>query len=491
MLARLKSSWIAIVAAIAAVAGLLGNLDKIATMAAQMLKPWLQVEATFEIVLDPKAARPLVLAIAERDRVLDTQRIVPGTPASFSVPINARYTVVWQGPGYKPGTVNDILAPPQTSRWNLRITAKDDGQDALSLRAAEESSDRQTAPAPAALLLASTPPVAGAGGAMAAEVDRALAVIGLFEVGTTECSRSVAITPVGIVFGCIGFGLPGPASVLVKGLDADDPAILERALGDLAPLVRELASRTRVIARDLETLAPDTRQRLTERLRLLAASPEFRLRHQQLALDWYRRALTVAASFDLASERGVLLVLDRLVQQGPGWANRLRPAYAARVEETKPADERARIAILAALLKAQSLPGGHSAMVGRRIDTIATGRSTARGVTYDLEAIGISADRPIAGLLPRAAAVTPGASGGSDDLERKLQRLVVQQLGVDAAAAIPKARLMDDLGADDLDLVALFMAVEKEFGVEIPKDATARLTTIGEIAAWLRASGVR
>lgn len=490
MLDRLKSWWIAAAAVLAALAGLVGNLDRIAAVAAQVLKPWLQVETTLEVGLDSASSRPLVIAVAERDRVLGTQRVAPGAPVSFTVPINARYTLVWQGPGYKPGTVGDILAPPQISRWRLRVTGREQDLETLSLRAVDESGDRPSAPAPAALLLASTPSRvdgAAAGAAdvgMAAEVDRALAVIGLFETGTTDCARSVAITPLGILFGCIGFALPGPASALIKELDGEDPGLLDRALGDEAARVRELAARSSPLARELASLAPDARARLAERLRLLAAGPEFRLRHQQLALEWYRRALRLAAGFDLASERGVLLVLDRLVLQGPGGVQRLRSAYAARVEQEKPADEAARIAILAALMKAQPAFGAATGAAARRIETIATGRSTVRGVTYDLDAIGIRADRPIAGRLP------PVASAAAD-VDTRLRRLVAAQFGVDVAAVTPTARFIEDLGADALDVTELILGVEQEFRVDIPDEVARRLATVAEIAAWLRAGGVR
>jgi acyl carrier protein len=44
---------------------------------------------------------------------------------------------------------------------------------------------------------------------------------------------------------------------------------------------------------------------------------------------------------------------------------------------------------------------------------------------------------------------------------------VAEQLGVEPSAVPPQYRLVDDLGADSLDVVELVMAVEEEFGIEL------------------------
>ena len=48
----------------------------------------------------------------------------------------------------------------------------------------------------------------------------------------------------------------------------------------------------------------------------------------------------------------------------------------------------------------------------------------------------------------------------------------------------------DDLGADSLDLFELVMAVEEEYGVEIPAEELEKLTTVGSVVEYLKAQGI-
>ncbi len=56
----------------------------------------------------------------------------------------------------------------------------------------------------------------------------------------------------------------------------------------------------------------------------------------------------------------------------------------------------------------------------------------------------------------------------SDDNLNKILEIVTDKLGVDANKVTPKARFIDDLGADSLDTVELIMQFEEEFGIEEP-----------------------
>ena len=56
------------------------------------------------------------------------------------------------------------------------------------------------------------------------------------------------------------------------------------------------------------------------------------------------------------------------------------------------------------------------------------------------------------------------------DIAKRVKEIVAEQLGVEAAQVVPEASFMDDLGADSLDTVELVMALEEEFGIEIPDD---------------------
>jgi acyl carrier protein len=71
-------------------------------------------------------------------------------------------------------------------------------------------------------------------------------------------------------------------------------------------------------------------------------------------------------------------------------------------------------------------------------------------------------------------------------LERRVQEIIVEQLGVSAEEAVPEASFIDDLGADSLDIVELVMAMEEEFDVEIPDEDAEKISTIGSAVKYLR-----
>ena len=70
----------------------------------------------------------------------------------------------------------------------------------------------------------------------------------------------------------------------------------------------------------------------------------------------------------------------------------------------------------------------------------------------------------------------------------KIKIIVVEQLGVSADEVTLEASIIDDLGADSLDIVELVMAFEEEFGVEIPDEAAEKIATIGDIVSYLEAN---
>ena len=59
----------------------------------------------------------------------------------------------------------------------------------------------------------------------------------------------------------------------------------------------------------------------------------------------------------------------------------------------------------------------------------------------------------------------------------KVQKIVSEQLGVDAGEVTPQASFANDLGADSLDTVELVMALEEEFDIEIPDEAAEEIAT--------------
>ena len=62
--------------------------------------------------------------------------------------------------------------------------------------------------------------------------------------------------------------------------------------------------------------------------------------------------------------------------------------------------------------------------------------------------------------------------------QEQVIKVIAEQLGKDPSEVQPSAHFMDDLNADSLDLVELVMALEKEFGIEIPDEESEKITTV-------------
>lgn len=73
------------------------------------------------------------------------------------------------------------------------------------------------------------------------------------------------------------------------------------------------------------------------------------------------------------------------------------------------------------------------------------------------------------------------------DIEAKVKAAVAEQLSLDAGTINNGASFMDDLGADSLDLVELVMAFETEFGITIPDEDSAELTTVQKAIDYVTA----
>jgi acyl carrier protein len=68
----------------------------------------------------------------------------------------------------------------------------------------------------------------------------------------------------------------------------------------------------------------------------------------------------------------------------------------------------------------------------------------------------------------------------------RVREIIVEQLGVNAEQVTDNAKFVEDLGADSLDTVELVMALEEEFGTEIPDEEAEKLTTVGEAIAYVQ-----
>jgi len=74
----------------------------------------------------------------------------------------------------------------------------------------------------------------------------------------------------------------------------------------------------------------------------------------------------------------------------------------------------------------------------------------------------------------------------STSLDEKVKKIIIDQLGVDEAEVTPEAKFIDDLGADSLDTVELVMALEEEFGIEIPDEDAEKIATVQDAVAYIR-----
>ncbi|HEY1170263.1 MAG TPA: acyl carrier protein [Verrucomicrobiae bacterium] len=70
-------------------------------------------------------------------------------------------------------------------------------------------------------------------------------------------------------------------------------------------------------------------------------------------------------------------------------------------------------------------------------------------------------------------------------IEEKIRDIIVEQLGVNADQVTPEAKFIEDLGADSLDTVELVMALEEEFGQEIPDDEAEKLQSVGDVIKYI------
>jgi len=71
------------------------------------------------------------------------------------------------------------------------------------------------------------------------------------------------------------------------------------------------------------------------------------------------------------------------------------------------------------------------------------------------------------------------------EVAEKVKSIVAEQLGVKIEEVNDKAKFIDDLGADSLDTVELVMALEEEFGAEIPDEEAEKLTTVGDAVKYI------
>lgn len=68
----------------------------------------------------------------------------------------------------------------------------------------------------------------------------------------------------------------------------------------------------------------------------------------------------------------------------------------------------------------------------------------------------------------------------------RVRNIIAEQLGVEDASKITgETTFIDDLGADSLDVVELIIALEEEFGMEIPEEEAEKIVTVGDVVAFI------
>ena len=71
------------------------------------------------------------------------------------------------------------------------------------------------------------------------------------------------------------------------------------------------------------------------------------------------------------------------------------------------------------------------------------------------------------------------------DIADRVKKIVVEHLGVEESKVTTEASFIDDLGADSLDTVELVMALEEEFGIEIPDEDAEKITRVKEATEYI------
>lgn len=64
--------------------------------------------------------------------------------------------------------------------------------------------------------------------------------------------------------------------------------------------------------------------------------------------------------------------------------------------------------------------------------------------------------------------------------------MIAEQMGIDAAGIKPESRLVEDLKADSLDVVAMVMEMESQYGIQIPDEDLTKLKTVADVMQYIQ-----
>ena len=73
----------------------------------------------------------------------------------------------------------------------------------------------------------------------------------------------------------------------------------------------------------------------------------------------------------------------------------------------------------------------------------------------------------------------------AESVQDRVRAIIAEQLGVKLEEVTDGASFVEDLGADSLDTVELVMALEEEFGIEIPDEDAEKMTNVGDAIKYI------
>ena len=79
----------------------------------------------------------------------------------------------------------------------------------------------------------------------------------------------------------------------------------------------------------------------------------------------------------------------------------------------------------------------------------------------------------------------------SENNADRVKKIIISQLNVSEEQVTPEASFIDDLGADSLDQVELVMALEEEFGNDIPEEEAEKLQSVGSVIEYVEKEMVK
>ena len=69
----------------------------------------------------------------------------------------------------------------------------------------------------------------------------------------------------------------------------------------------------------------------------------------------------------------------------------------------------------------------------------------------------------------------------------KIRKALAEQLGVDESKITAESRIVEDLGADSLDIVELLMNLEEEYNISVSEEEATTIATVGDFVALVEA----